>query len=289
MNNPIVSIIMCYRFRVDENRHSIRKFIESIDKYFPDKEKIEILIKLDNDDNYGRQVISELITDTAKDPLIKRRWIRTFLSNRWEGRWSINYAYEYMFPYRNPNSKFLLFAGDDIYFIRNVMEDIEKHINEEYRILGDYKTVFTPQKYDIVRDYHSEDWTIRKTFKDLGETQFICSYPIVSTKLVEIIGNLGHTPNMDSALGLLNLIVYKKYKISLAKYIPEFLIRNNVEQWINGVNMINDYSRGFNHTNCITDNYLQASSYYFKLMEQSARNIYLNMKEDNVLDCYKIE
>ena len=74
MNNPIVSLFMCYRYRVEANRASIIKFIQSVDKYFSNKDEIELMIKLDEDDKVGIGIVNGLITDTSIDPMIKRRF-----------------------------------------------------------------------------------------------------------------------------------------------------------------------------------------------------------------------
>lgn len=246
---------MCYRVRREENRTSIIKFFNSVNNLFTDKNKIEFLVKLDVDDKEGIEIVNNLNYPFE---------IRPFITRRWEGRWTMNYFYEYLFVYKAPESKFISFVGDDIWFIRNIMEDIKKNLNKRYYILGDFKEEMTTDKLKLAGSYRETNWL---------SPRYICSYPIVSSKIIEIIGNFGYQPNMDGHLTLLGLILYQKYKINIFKHIPEFIIRNNIDR-------IENFGGEFNQDNLITDDKLPVNNdYFFQLIEQQAKNIYLNKRE----------
>jgi len=248
----MISLLMSFRAIQKENMIAFDKLLESIIEYLP-LGSIELLVKLDNDDSEGMKYLN--IRKTTY-PFIKQ-----FIFHRWEGRWSINYIYEYLFIHKNPESKYILMITDDMIFIR----DFTNNIDGKSLIIGYFQEDITQEKMNKIKDYKSKEWLI---------PNYICSYPIINTKLIEIIGNFGYNPNPDSWFGLLNIIMYKKYKILLAKHIDEFNIRNNIDR-------IDNYGKNFNKEFRISDSEITNVNYIFKLAEQQVKNIYLNLFKEN--------
>jgi hypothetical protein len=102
------------------------------------------------------------------------------------------------------------------------------------------------------------------------------TYPIVSTKIFEVIGNCGWQIHIDATCALLNVILYQKYGINL-----DYLLDSKYLSRMDSVraDKLNPPQNPFNTS---------IPSYYYTLIEQQAKNIYLNMKEDGVLKDYII-
>ena len=240
------SIFLCYREYQEKNRVAIEKMFESVRTFF-DIRDVELLIKLDVDDKEALITCRKFIGSKFK--------IKPIISRRWEGRWSMNYAYEMLFLRIDPTSKYIIFGGDDSYFNRDIRSDLDNN----NLILGNYLGELTDKKMSF--DCEKENWLI---------PQYICSYPIIPVEFIKIIGNFGYQVNMDSWFGLLNLIAFKEYGIKIAKHIDEFCIRDNIDR-------IDDYGIEFNKNLRIDDqNY--PTKFLIELAKYQARNIYLNRK-----------
>lgn len=244
----LITFLMLYRGRPETN-NSLEMLFKSIKELYNSSD-IEILVRMDLDDPY----INKLETLGEKYALP----IRIFKYHRWEGRWSCNYDYSFLFTRRNPNTKWIGFLTDDCVLKRNIVSEL----TDRYHIIGDFKSPVTKEKLDGVKDYTTNAWTT---------PEYICAYPIVSTKLIEIMGNMGYQVNIDSTLALINVMMYIQHGLILAKHIKEFIIRENVDRKDN-------YGEQFNRNWLMTDSDMPSSSYFFTLMEQTIQNIYLNLK-----------
>lgn len=263
MKKCLITFILCYRVRTEKNIHSLPKLLNSIVKYF-NTEEVELLIKIDNDDIKAQELVKKL-----KYPFP----IKLFRFNRWEGRWSMNHIYNFFMAEKNIDSKFFSLLNDDMYFARSMKEDIydvldenEGNLDNIYRILGNFQTPMNIKKLLKIEDYKNKSWL---------NSDYICSYPIVSTKIVEVTGNFGYQPNVDSHFALLNLIMFRKYGMNLARHLIQYTYRENIEN-------TDEYGKGFNQNNMIDGNTISKNEHFYKLMEQQAHNLYLNIHEMGV-------
>jgi len=244
----MITIMMSFRAYSNKNIEGFNKLLKSIEDNI--KDDFELLIKLDTNDTNGIEYVKK----------INKSYIKPFIFHRWEGRWTINFFYDYLFIHRNLNSKYIFLVTDDIIITRNFLDDLD----DEHLIFGDYQDENTKDKFEKVGDLSEK--------KGLT-SNYICSYPIISTKLIEITGNFGYQSNPDSHLALLNIIMYQKYETILAKHIKEFVYRDNIDR-------IDNYGETFNRENLVTDSDMLTNKYIFKLIEQQAKNLYLNLKEN---------
>ena len=247
------SFLVSYRVRVEANKKSIYKLFNSIKEFFGND--VEILLKTDTDDTVANE---EIVPDLKKKYPFD---IKVFTFRRWEGVWSIHHFYMHMLARKNPETKFIVFAGDDMYFIRDIRKDIEPYLQNKYCIIGDFKEEMTKEKMKSV-DYHTSGWTT---------PSFLCSYPIVSSNIFEIMGHMGWQTHVDSMISLINLIIFQKYNIILSKHISNFLIRDNIDR-------LDNYGNGFTDDYRISSILYPLYPYFFTLSEQVAKNIYLNIK-----------
>ena len=227
--------MMGFRVYSEANKKGFDRMLCSICKNFFNN-KFELLIKLDTDDKEGIDFVKSLNCD----------FIKPFIFHRWEGRWTINFFYDYLFIHRNLNSKYIVLVTDDIIITRNFLDDLD----DEHLIFGNYQEENTKSKFEKVGDIYNK--------KGLT-SNYICSYPIISTKLIEITGNFGYQANPDSHLALLNIIMYQKYGIILAKHITEFAYRDNIDR-------IDNYGETFNRENLVTDSDMLNNKYIFKII-----------------------
>ena len=90
------------------------------------------------------------------------------------------------------------------------------------------------------------------------------------------MGGFGFSAMVDSTFGLLNLIMFQKYGINLAKKIEDFSMRRDVLR-------NSSYGNSFNQKTLITCHRTCTDPYFYKLMEQQVQNIYLDMQADGYI------
>ena len=216
----MITFLMSFRGYSKKNLEGFDKMLESLTNNFSN---MELLIKLDSDDTLGIEHLKYR----------KLSFIKPFIFNRWEGRWTINYFYEYLFLHKNSESKYISMLTDDITLTKNFENDLD----DTHLIFGDYQEEVTKESLDKIGNLSER--------KGLT-SNYICSYPIISSKLVEITGNFGYQSNPDSHLALLNIIMYQKYGIILAKHIEDFVKRDNIDR-------LDNYGIDFNKENLVSD------------------------------------
>ena len=264
---PYISMLMCSR-RKGNPDHDIIKFLESYKNVgFQDAEKdqIELLIKIDKDDEkIYREIINKNWGGSHEydQPNLLKNYpvrIRIFIYERGEGRYSLHNDYKFLFSQRNPLSKFIMFVTDDCFFKESGTFKFLKGIKyQDYAILGD--RVPSVAKY---KDYrNNQSWRTD-----------VSPYPIISAKLLEIAQNIGWQTNLDNWITLLHCILYHKYDLNLWERMPKFIDRN--EQPYQERPMTFNPMEITNKKQC--DN-----PYYFNLVEQQAKNIYLNFIEKDL-------
>jgi len=297
MSNPLLSFLVCYKSpeRSDDpcNLFTVLEGLKNSIKP-EDYGKIEFLIRIDSDDIVAYNKLVEY-GYVAGYPMN----IKVFQFKPWEGRYTFNYHYTFLFSQRAYCSKYVGFLTDDCLIhdkIKYMIEELEtKYPDIEYGVFHSSETEVWP-----VPEHHKkfhvkerlEAITKMGDYKDLTVTQKWCSnfltesYPIVTSKIFEIMGNCGWQVNIDSTLALLNVILYQKYGINIA-----FLLDSKSFSRLDAVRAEKEKPEpnSFNHRMTLNASKTSDDPYLYVLMEQQAKNIYLNMKEDGVLDKYLIK
>lgn len=259
--DPFITFLMCSRKKNNPDSHLL-SFLESAKKFISNQEieNVELLVKFDMDDDETYKQILNTNWDEKRHNqpnLIKHynlptRW---FIYNRGEGRNSLHNDYMFLFSQRNPKTKFVMFVTDDCVFERKcIVEDLRKLKNYDWCILGD-----KIPKVEYYENYR----------KDQSWRLDVSAFPIISTNLLHIAQNIGWQVNLDNWLTLLHTILVHKYKLNLWHLTPLYVRR------IGGRSRQTDYKETYNPLQI--DNKRQCNNpYYFDLVEQQAKNIYLN-------------
>jgi hypothetical protein len=245
---------------------------------------IEIIFKFDSDDTL---VPPKSFFD--RFPFV----IKTCTFSPCDRRASLDIFLNYIFTLRNPDFKFVINANDDIVYTR-------KNWIEDYFNLPKYAIV--DSAFESLRKHNYDTWEIEKLFT--GEISPNIYRPIRSmvggylpsstSNIIEICGNYGYQASIDVWATLLPGFLYKLYGVNLFHKIEPFFdspgrnvpaikkpmiaaqIRNDPFGG-NGFNLMEDSGR----RPCL-------NTYYYDLVAQQAKNIYLNIKADNELDLYKV-
>ncbi len=255
---------MNVRIRTDlsnpETRDIIKFFNDVLKILTPrDRCKVEFLIKFDSDDSKARNVIDKL----SQLPLV----IRTFIYRRWEGMDTAYHNYTYSLCRADSHSKFIGFCGDDSIPLNLNVNTLEYFKDNDY-------IFFTSMPRML-----EEEWLKRANYKfpfkscmeSLNNMRLVDPYPILSRKLLEICSGVGFCTNIDGWLALLNVILFNKYGISIIKNLPSLMFyRDNTQS----KDMIEDsFTSTFNRD-------MEDLPYYFNLINQQAKNIYLNINHE---------
>lgn len=257
---------MCVRVRTDLNNSGVRDIIKffytAVNEIFPkDRDKVEFLIKFDSDDNKFLTLIKEF----SRFPLK----IRLFSYSRWEGMETAHYNYTYLLNRINSESKFIIFCGDD-----SVPKNLNISILEKFK---DNNYLF----FSSLPRMSETEWLAKSSYtppfskcmNDLNSLRLVEPYPVISRKLLEICSGAGFCSNVDGWLALLNVILFNKYNILLTKNLPNLMFsRDNTQKQ----DMFEDnFTSNWNRD-------MENLPYYFDLLNQQAKNIYLNIKEDKL-------
>jgi hypothetical protein len=220
--------------------------------------KIEFLIKYDWDD-YQRP---------------KSEFFHTYpftchaiLFERGEGRQWNHHFCEYLFSMRNPSFKWVINMSDDFVFTRkDFLKDIEA-IKEEYMVVGYTRPTF---EINSIKDVYNKCFPYN--FDGPNGIGGYC--PLMTAKLLEVCQNFGWQPNPDAWMVLLQATLYRKYGFLLWKELPQFYTRCG--SYGTGDTPSRPGEDLYNRMT-ITGSRLPKNKYLFKLIDQQARNIYLNM------------
>jgi hypothetical protein len=235
-----------------------------------DVNKIEFLIKYDWDDE-NRPNNSFFDQYPFK--------VKTFVYARGEGRHYNHHHCEYLFANTDPSFKWIMNMSDDFVFTRhNFLKDLAA-IPDEYMIVGYTNPTFVQNAVAGV---------YRKCFPvNFGNNNGIGELcPIFSRRLVETAQNMGWQPNLDAWVVLLEVTLYQMYRILLWKAVPQFYQRTGT--WGSGDTPTFPATELYNNMT-ITGRRLPQNPYLFKLIEQQAKNIYLNMVSEGIdIEQYKV-
>lgn len=273
----LLSVLVCCRMtRGIGGPTDILKLISSIFQYWSplSQSKTEILIKFDLDDELAihevleKNMLEKIVTDFGSPSPPKLRY---FIYGRWEGKKTFNYHYQYLFSQRNPKSKFITFATDDSFYQKDLLHvlniPISKYGVDKPKIF--IRSCMITQILNSITDYRNPEELRKWASGELTDP-----FPIVSSNIIEWCGNMGWGQNIDNWLSLLGVVVYKKYGINLLEDLPISIERKTDER--PGLEARN-YSQ-FNKEMFVDDTTFPQNQYYFDLVEQQAKNLYLNIK-----------
>jgi hypothetical protein len=223
-----------------------------------DYSKVEFLIKYDWDDS--QRPPADFF---HQYPFV----CKVILYERGEGRHHTHHTCEYLFANRNPSFKWVMNMADDFHFTRkDWLKDIEA-IQDEYMVVG-----YTRPTFEIngVNDVYRKCFPINFDY-DNGIGGYC---PLLTAKLVEVAQNWGWQPNPDAWVVLLQATLYRKYRFLLWKQIPQFYQRNG--SYGTGDTPTRPGEDIYNNM-IISGSRLPRNKYLFNLIDQQARNIYLNI------------
>ena len=247
--------------RVKGNKDSnMDNLLTSLKECGGDDTNCEVLIKYDSDD--------DLQPDEkyfSKFPFT----VKKFVWSRGEGRHSFHLDHFYLFSQRNLDSRFILLCADDFTFTKkNFIDDILK-IEEEYCFVG-------PRRPRV--ELYKDRWK-QPAIMEVWKHNEGVSLPCVSARCIEVLQNYGWQCNGDNWLTLLTILMYEKFGMDLWKTVPSFYDRNPTDGG-------SGYGESYNNMEMDGSRNPQ-NPYYFHLVEQQAKNLYLNIVADKLIKKYK--
>ncbi len=282
MKPPLISFMIMCRITTALNDGSVPSLTTLLDSavqfiHEKDRDRVEFLIRFDLDDPEAiKQVQEAKLLD--KYPFK----ITTMYHHRWEGLMSSHFTYTSLFLRKHPESRYVAWVTDDAKFY-DFSDGIIPQLDEckkEFISFSLNSRNHRKDKLDKVIDY-------KNTQDFWGGGEMTEPYPIVSSKVYEICSLIGFHRNVDNWFTLLNVILYSKYGITINEALKStFLVRTNTtaEDMIYGSYLKTRFNFDITGMGIIPHD-----SYYFKLVEQQATNIYLNIKAKNALEQYKFE
>lgn len=239
--------------RVKGNKDgNIKRFLDSLETCGANKENCEVIIKYDSDDD-----------ERPPDSLFKSYPfdIKIFVWNRGEGRHSIHTDHFYLFTEHNVNSRFVLLGSDDFTFTRHGFIDDILSITEKFAFVG-----YNRPRVEQYSKYWDQEWCMNIWKHNEG-----VSLPCMSVRTIEVLQNYGWQSNGDNWVSLICILLYSLYNEDLYHVIAPFYIRNPTSG-------DSGYSKCFNRME-IDGNKNPENKYYFDLVKQQAKNLFLNLHE----------
>lgn len=241
--------------RVKDNKDSNIKLLLDSASVCCKPEHIEFLIKYDSDDD-----------QIPKEDFFKQYpfQIKTFSWSRGEGRHSIHNDHLYLFTQHDMRSRFIMICSDDFQFIRPGFDEDILAIQDEFCFIGSQHLaiescsgrLFQP---DILRYWVNNSWSN--------------CLPCATVKTIEVLGNLGYQCNFDNVQTLIVLLMYQEYKINIWKHIHQYYERNPS-------NGQSGFTKTYNSLEIDGSRWQNIHPYYYDLILQQVKNIYLNIKEN---------
>lgn len=247
--------------RVKGNKDSnLDNMLSSLQKCGANEENCEVLIKFDSDDDMQPDELQFL-----KFPFK----VKKFIWSRGEGRHGFHLDHFYLFSQRNLKSKFVLLCADDFTFIKPGFIDDILSIQDEYCFVGPRRPRVEFYKNHWKEPYMMEIWKHNEGV----------SLPCFSVRCIEVLQNYGWQCNADNWKTLLHILMFEKYNIDLWKTIPDFFSRNPTDG-------SSGYGKSYNNMEMDGSKNPQ-NHYYYSLVEQQAKNLYLNIIADKLIKAYK--
>lgn len=242
--------------RVKDNKDSnLSNMLQSLVNCGANEDNCEVLIKFDSDDD-----LQPNENQFTKYPFK----IKKFVWSRGEGRHGIHLDHFYLFSERNLKSKFVLLTADDFTFNRRgFIEDII-NIEDKFCFVG-------PRRPRV--ELYKNVWRNPKIMEIWKNNEGV-SLPCFSVKAIEVLQNYGWQCNADNWKTLLYILMFEKYNLDLWKTIPDFFSRNPTDG-------TSGYGDTYNNME-MDGSRNPKNEYYFNLVEQQAKNLYLNIISETV-------
>lgn len=254
----MISLIVCCR--VEGNADSaLERMLDSLAQT-TNPANIELLIKFDSDDR------------SAPAPEWFERFPFRVTCFRWarnEGRHSLYWDQSHLFAQHDPDSRWVHITTDDAVYSRQGWDADLLARPERYAIAF-------PDLVPLVRDYADGRWREPELFERWRhcERQAVC--PVLTTRTVEVLQNFGWQSGVDNWCALLTIMMYDLFRVEIGVHVPRFYHQANVQSGATVEtacfnNMAIDHLRSCEN------------KYYFTLVEQQCRNLYLNMKDEGLV------
>ena len=197
--NDLITIVINTRRKDNENTGSITQFLTNLTNSLYSPNNIEIIFKIDTDDNDSQEELDSIINNKQFPITVKYvNTERVFYKG-------LHIGYKQAFDIRDNNSKVVFAMADDFYFIA---DDWDKEILKKIKH-------FNKNDIFILTDY-------------LGEAGRNPIAPGWSTKLIELSDGFGPTYSTDYWTSLIGNELSKKDERTIV-YFTEFSKRHTTE------------------------------------------------------------
>jgi len=247
----MLTILFCSRVKGNPDGN-IKRFLDSLVDCGATKDNCEVILKYDDDDDLRPS--AELFASYPFN-------IKVHVWSRGEGRHSIHTDHFYLFTRHDPNSKFVMLGSDDFTFTRKGFIDDILGIDKEFTFVG-----YARPQMEVYAPHWREPWCMNVWKHNEG-----VSLPCMSTRTLEVLQNYGWQSNGDNWVTLICILLYANYNIDLWSTVAPFYIRNPTDGASSYKPCFNDMEIGGNKNSL--------NPYYFDLVSQQVKNLYLNMKE----------
>lgn len=242
-------------------------------------EQIEVLIKYDDDDDLR----------PSDDYFYSLPFlIKTVTYNRGAGRAYLQHFYEYLFTLKEPSSRFVMCMTDDYLFTR------PHWISDVLSFKKDYVSVGSGSCSREPGPWHSKPRPPIETINYNNINSWKCIFgnatQCFSVRLIEVCQNYGWQASTDAWAHLLAMMCYQDYGVQIFEYIDAFTDRTEKNGAYIGQKHDKIFLDGFDHSyNLMQQTGIKncQNLYWFDLVRQQAKNIYLNIKEDGLLEQYQ--
>ena len=217
-------------------------------------EQIEFIIKYDTDDE---KRLKEEDFARYKDVI----QVKYHCWSRGEGRHAIHNDHMYLFTEHDPRSRFIMVCADDFVFTRPGFIDEILEIQDEFAFVG-YNT-------PNLNLYGRSNWL--NYIEHWKHNEGMC-LPCFSTRTAEVLQNFGWQCNADNWQTLINILLYVNHGVNIWHTIAPYYQRKYNCTGASGYGPTYNLMEIDGSRNC-------ANPYYFELVKQQVKNLYLNMEK----------
>ena len=254
----MITLILTSRVK-DNSDSDMDNLLTSLQDCGGNETNCEVLIKYDTDDD-------EAHTEEyfSKFPFK----VKKFVWNRGEGRHGFHLDHFYLFSQRNRESKFVLLCADDFTFTRTGFIDDILSIEDEYCFVG-------PRRPRV--ELYKNQWRLPHVMEVWKHNEGV-SLPCVSARCIEVLQNYGWQCNGDNWITLLQIMMFESYNVDMWKTVESFYTRNPTDG-------ASGYGTSYNNMEMDGSKNPQ-NTYYYDLVAQQAKNLYLNIISDKLINKY---
>jgi len=277
---PNVELSILTPTRSKNNSSSnLKQQLDSIVEFSSPEElnKLECILKFDHDDE---------VPSFLNEYPFRIKWVQYA---RGGGRWEVQNFQTYLCRLREATSRFILVLSDDFVIKRPFINEILS-IDKEYTIVGGATRAHGerwPGGAELFKDDNISiplggDWRNTGVYGHcIAHYAMICS-----SKVADSMVDLGFIPCNDLCYLAIAMCIYKEFGVNIWHDMTSFYYRDEFytypPKWPDhledeGITQYNVLDLiYFKNNNRYADN-------YWRLIYQAAKNIYLNMKYDNII------